>query len=126
MKKSCNPGKRGQVSIFIILGIVILLVAIIGSYLRNEAFREKVQITLFKSTVVPEQAQGLVNYVSNCILDITEEGVEKMGWQGGYVELPDEIKLNPENRFGNQKDYKGDKIIGYNVNPSDMLRVNKI
>jgi len=92
--KSFN--KKGQVTIFIILGIIIIMIAFTLSYLNNENFRENFRGIAFKSIVVPEQAQGVTNYVSGCIEDIAREGIELIGMQGGYVELPNYISNNPE------------------------------
>jgi hypothetical protein len=86
---------KGQVTVFIILGVLIVLVATVGTYLRNDSFRDQVQSNLFKTTVVPEQAQGVVNFVSGCIEDIAKDGIEIMGMQGGYIDIPSYIENNP-------------------------------
>lgn len=71
------------------------MIAFTVSYLRSEEFREKIQETLFKTAVVPEQAQGIVNYVSGCIEDLSKDGIRIMGLQGGYITFPDRISTNP-------------------------------
>ena len=94
-KRGTIFGKKGQVTVFIILGLVILILAVSISYLKNESFREKIQGGLFKSSVVPEQAQGITNFVSNCIQDIATDGIEIIGLQGGYIDIPVSIKNDP-------------------------------
>ena len=81
--------KKGQVTVFIILGVIIVIVALGVSFVRNENFSQRVRGEVFESVVVPEQAQGVVSFVSNCVQDLTLEGLERIGNQGGYVDFPD-------------------------------------
>ena len=81
--------KKGQVTVFIILGIIVVILAISISYLQSENFRERVQNIAFRSVVVPEQAQGVVNYVEGCVENIASDGLKLIGEQGGYVVFPD-------------------------------------
>ena len=88
-------GKKGQVTMFIIAGVIILFIAFFIGYVQNQTFRQKVESSLFGGLVVPEQAKGVVNYVDGCIQDIAEEGVNLLGNQAGYIELPEVIETNP-------------------------------
>jgi len=87
--------KRGQMTLFIIAGIVILFVAFYIGYLQNESLRLRVEKELFKTEVVPEQAKSVVSYVNTCIGEILDDGLDLIAYQGGYVEIPEEIKINP-------------------------------
>ncbi len=88
-------GKRGQVTLFIIAGVVILFAAFLVGYLQNESFRQKIESELFGTAVVPEQAKGVVSYVNNCVERIARDGIELLGFQGGYIEIPATISFNP-------------------------------
>ena len=88
-------GKRGQVTMFIIAGVIILFVAFFIGYLQNQDLRERVERGLFKGVVVPEQAKAVVTYMNDCLEEISKEGVDLAGYQGGYVKVPDVIKVNP-------------------------------
>ncbi len=81
-------GKRGQVTLFIIAGVVILFAAFLVGYLQNESFRQRVESQLFGAAVVPEQAKGVVSYTNNCIEKIARDGIDLLGLQGGYIEIP--------------------------------------
>lgn len=87
--------KKGQATIFIIAGLVILFVAFFIGYLQSENFRNKIESGLFKSRTVPEQAQGVISYINSCIDSILNDGVELISYQGGYIYIPDEIRINP-------------------------------
>src|SRR3989344_539281 len=77
--------KRGQISIFILIGVVIVFAAFFFGYLQNQGLRQRVESNLFGTVVVPDQAQAVVNYLDNCIYDIAGDGVNLMGFQGGYI-----------------------------------------
>ncbi len=83
--------KRGQMTLFIIAGVVILFAAFFIGYLQNESFRQRVESQLFGVSVVPEQAKGVVSYINNCVENIAVDGIELLGFQGGYIEIPKNI-----------------------------------
>ncbi len=83
--------KRGQMTLFIIAGVVILFAAFFIGYLQNENFRQRVESQLFGVSVVPEQAKGVVSYINNCVEDIAVDGIKLLGFQGGYIEIPKSI-----------------------------------
>lgn len=86
--------KRGQVTLFIIAGALILFAAFLVGYLQNESFRQKIESQLFGAAVVPEQAKGVVGYVNNCIERIARDGIEILGFQGGYIDISNSIGFN--------------------------------
>ena len=80
--------KRGQVTIFIILGILIVLVLVLVITLRKE-------IAIFKpEEVLPLEKGPVETLVSRCIESIGDEGLIKMGLQGGYITVPNEISAD--------------------------------
>ena len=94
--------KRGQISIFILIGVVIVFAAFFFGYLQNQGLRQRVESNLFGTVVVPDQAQAVVNYLDNCIYDIAGDGVNLMGFQGGYInpaskDIRGILKIDPVN-----------------------------
>jgi hypothetical protein len=76
--------KTGQVTVFIILGILILLAFILVILLQQEV----ITIPNWDSIVLGKQ--GVVeNYITDCITSIGEDALEKAGLQGGYIEVPE-------------------------------------
>lgn len=83
-----SNNKKGQVTIFIILGIVLLLAVVLILTLKRE-------VTVFKPEEVAVTDKGKVeNFVTSCIKDIGEDALLKLGLQGGYIEVPDNIVNN--------------------------------
>lgn len=80
-------GKKAQITVFIIIGIILVFSVGIYSYLRStgtgpvEVFRPK--------------SPPVVAFVEACIEQTAEEAIRAMGDQGGYIVLPPQMRLNP-------------------------------
>ncbi|MFH1850615.1 MAG: hypothetical protein ABH879_10650 [archaeon] len=79
-------GKRGQITVFIIIAIVILFASALFFYLRGEMEAEPLAAT------VPQELMPVKNYVEECLTEITKDAVNLAGQQGGHVYL-DEFDL---------------------------------
>jgi len=70
--------KRGQVTVFIIVGLALLLLVSLVLVFRSSQ----------NPDITPEPIEDpIVGYVEQCLLDVTEEGVRLIGLQGGYIDL---------------------------------------
>ncbi|MBI2151280.1 hypothetical protein HYU21_00975 [Candidatus Woesearchaeota archaeon] len=79
------PQKKGQVTLFIILGIIILLAVILTILLRKEV------ITIKPEELIPTEKGKVERLISACIKDLGEDALFKLGFQGGYVKVPENI-----------------------------------
>lgn len=101
-------GKKGQITIFIIIGIVLLL--IIGVYfLVTSDFAEK---TLRRSSLeeVPLDIQPIKAYIDSCIEQTLIPGVYLLGLQGGYIYLPEKKLKQPDYEIAYSL-YKGNRNL---------------
>ncbi len=80
--------KRGQITVFIIVGILILLSTALIIYLRRPAITPE-------TIVVPEQVVPIKEYVETCLESTAETGISIAASNGGYIYFPDEISRNP-------------------------------
>jgi len=81
--------KRGQVTVFVIVGILVILAFLLFFYLIEKT-------TIFTpDVVIPQEVAPVKRYVESCVQDIGEKTVIKLGMQSGYVEIPEEIAMNP-------------------------------
>lgn len=86
--------KKSQVTVFIILGIILLL--IVGIYLVIESRREIIEEEAAIIEEVPVMFQPINQFVEYCIIREGENGLVKMGNSGGYVDLYEYgINANP-------------------------------
>lgn len=85
-KSSANLGKKGQITIFIIIGIVLLLSLILVLTLRKEI------VTFTTDEIIPPERGKVEQFVTSCIDRVGEEALFRLGLQGGYVYMPDHIE----------------------------------
>jgi hypothetical protein len=87
--------RKGQLTIFIIIGLVIVVavgtVIFLNARLANPAY------TLPQAEKVAEQAQPVQDYINNCIDIVARRGLQEIGDHGGYLSVKDipDAKLNP-------------------------------
>ena len=74
--------KRGQVTIFIILGILFVLVVVLLIALRKELITFKPEEITFTQKGKVEQL------ISSCMEKVGSDALFRMGLQGGYVDVP--------------------------------------
>src|SRR3989338_9856976 len=75
-------GKRGQLTVFMILGLVILFVAIFTFLLYSQL--EKTKVNLGKDAAITKvfKKEGFRIYVEDCLSDELEKGLILIGKQG--------------------------------------------
>ncbi len=77
--------KRGQVTVFIILGIIIVAVIVILLSLKPE---------IISTPATPENLNKVMNdinkHIKQCLAASAEEPLNRIALQGGYLNVPDE------------------------------------
>lgn len=103
--KNCpiSMKKKGQVTIFIVIGVIILI-ASVSYFAVNELFlKDQFQAAIEKTRNVPQQVLPITNYLSSCTKDLAIQGTNLLGIQGGYINLPTSnlptSPFNPLNSF---------------------------
>lgn len=95
--------KRAQVTIFIIIGIILLLSTVLVIYLVS---RQSVK-PLEEAIIVPESAKPVHEFITGCLEQTSKRGVALLGQQGGFIYVPAiikntyeaNIKLDPAGNF---------------------------
>ena len=92
--------KRGQATLFIILGIIIVAGVFVFFAFKGS----------FSSSDVPESLQPVYNSFLSCVEEKTLLGISVLESQGGYINLP-EFEVGSEYApFGSQLDFLGNSI----------------
>lgn len=78
--------KRGQITVFIVIGIVILFA--VGFVLYAATIQEKLRQFTTKETEIEQ-------FIGSCINDVSKEAIQRIGVTGGYLDVPQEIQINP-------------------------------
>lgn len=92
--------RRGQLTIFIIIGIALLFSTALILYIRQNLVQYKppVEVT---TEQVPTELQPLQQYVTDCIRLTALEGLRKAGMQGGYIDTS-KIVVNQQDATSGQ------------------------
>ena len=94
--------KRGQMTLLIILGLVVVA-SVIGVYtFRESIFQTEWDKQRSLSLTVPAEAEELQAEITECIQEVIQDPVEVMGQQGGYIDIPiDPIGEGAHNELSN-------------------------
>jgi len=95
MKRFCRPGnknvsKKAQITLFIIIGLIIIILAGIFLTIRNLSEEKEVEINLVKIDSNKDLKNAINSYVDSCLKPITLHGLEILRLQGGYIDIPEE------------------------------------
>ncbi len=85
------PGAKGQVTIFIIIGILLVLAITLVIFVRKEI------ITFNPEEIIPTEKGKVENFITACIDQVGNDALVRIGLQGGYIELPYDV-LNDNTR----------------------------
>lgn len=110
MSKKRSFGKSGQITIFIILGILLLFGFIFVMYLTGSVKQEqlKTEQTKFTSNLFQKEAMRL--YVEDCLEDELEAGLILLGKQGRiWEDQPGGAKPYEEGKTG--ASYDGERVL---------------
>ncbi len=83
---------KGQVTISIILGLVLLIAVGLVFYIRSTAQKE-IHSDIKRAEDVPDQFQPVSQFVTSCLSRTTTEALTKLGNRGGYIE-PERYNIN--------------------------------
>ena len=108
--------KRGQVAIFVIAAIVII-VLVAGFF-------------IFRSTIsvgnIPKSIEPVYNTFLTCLEEDASIGVDILGIQGGYIELPTYESGSEYMPFGSQLDFMGNPIPYWYYVSGNNIEKNQI
>lgn len=96
---SYRLNKKGQLTLFIILAIVIII-GILIYFLINKPISQE----------VPVQFRPVYNYYLSCLEEITKQGLALLGEQAGYIEKPVFVPGSQYMPFSSQMEFMGQGV----------------
>ena len=119
--------KRGQVTIFIVLGIVILVAFGFLAAVRFNLFKTEFDRELAKSQV-PEQLRPVKIHIDDCLKSISETAVYTLSSRGGYLTIPtDIIPRSINNPFSNSLEiYSGHEVAYWFYESANAIQKQQI
>ena len=88
--------KRGQVTIFLVLGIILLAVFALVAYIVSQTTGEKISLELKETEFSKATKPKIVTFVESCLKEMTLEGINLASKQGGRIFLTEEEILITE------------------------------
>lgn len=79
--------KKGQITIFIAIGLIIVILAGFMFYVQS--------LTFDRDDTIPEFQTPVQRFVSQCLADTARDAIVRLGMQGGYIDLPESTYRNP-------------------------------
>ena len=76
--------KKAQITIFIIIGIILLFSSALVFYIKNKVSGVEPTATIIEKSP-PADLEGMKDYVESCIYLTAKEGIKKLGSSGGYI-----------------------------------------
>jgi hypothetical protein len=80
--------KKGQLTIFIILGLLLLIAVGVVLYMTREKAVAPGEAAVAEAQRVPAEMQQLNEFVKNCLYLTAKQGLEMLGQHGGYIDSP--------------------------------------
>ena len=96
--------KKAQTTIFIILGIVILIIFVAILYLASSQREDTLQEQIKSTQEIPADVEPIFNYAHECFEAVVKEGLFLLGSQGGYIY---------RSQGGRSQDYREDRLGEY-------------
>lgn len=79
--------RKAQVSIFLIIAVLLMLAG--GTwFVYNNVVSEQ-------APDVPEDIRPVHTFTANCLEQVTEDGLRRIGATGGYIDVPEQLRNNP-------------------------------
>ncbi len=77
--------KRGQITIFIIVGLLLILALLLVVAVKQEI------VTFKPEEIIPTEKGKVKQFISQCIDDLGSEALTRIGTNGGYIIVPSQI-----------------------------------
>ena len=85
--------KKSQITMFIILGIVILAVIGLVIFLKGNVIKSYFEQQLSKTSSVPPQLQVVKEHIDDCLETTGKESIYYITQHGGYYKVPKETSI---------------------------------
>lgn len=105
--------KRGQVTLFVIVGIVLLIVVLLLLYLNTKKTDNQPNLVDKYSETISNDMVPLKNNVEFCLAKTAKEGFKELGLHGGFINPPPFIQYDVVPGYKNTglEEFKGSGII---------------
>lgn len=90
--------KRGQITTFIIIGIVLLTLFGLVYYARNQIIKKEMEAGIKETAQHPVYVIPIKRYAESCLKQAGDQGVWIIGTHGGYIDVDNTGFYGPEDQ----------------------------
>lgn len=106
--------KSGQISLYVVIGIVVLTTIVTAFYARNYISNALFNKNLESSIIIPEKIKPINTFVLSCLKETADNALKIAGQQGGYTRIPkDPLGLEELNLVSNALTTYGNNKVAY-------------
>src|SRR3989338_7650771 len=84
-KKRGMPDKKGQLTVFIIVGILLLIALLIFIYIRSIERQTTIAPELPPREVVPKAVEPVTSFTESCLSSLAADALKIAEEHGGYI-----------------------------------------
>lgn len=92
--KTISGSKRGQVTLFIVLGIVLVIAVAVGIFLRKEISQSIQDVKISSNAALQQKVEEVKPFVQDCLESVTEDAVLRIIAKGGYSKPKKSVEYN--------------------------------
>jgi len=107
---SKRMSRRGQITIFIILGIIILFLVALAIYLQSSSSKVRPPV---QQLVVDAEVEPIQSYVTDCLSAVSKDALIRLGQNGGYINIPTGMRVNPARPYDSDVLYFAPQVMPY-------------
>jgi len=96
---------KGQITLFVILGLVLIIIIGLAIYFFSLSNSKQFKPSDIN---VPEQFEPVQSYVTQCVSQIATDGIIKIGLHGGYIDPTDPILSGKSFEANTMQQYNSD------------------
>lgn len=91
-KKQSLHQKKAQITQFMIIGIILLILTSLFLYLRPKVIQEELATEEERLERIPLEARPVYLFIDKCVKDVSIPGIYLLGLRGGYLQTVRETK----------------------------------
>lgn len=82
--------KRGQITVYVIIGVIVLTSVVIAFYAKDYVANNIFRRDLEKTIIIPDKVKPINTFIQSCLKETSERAINILGQQGGYTDIPND------------------------------------
>lgn len=105
-----KSSSKGQITVFIIVGVIILFAVALTIYIKDSTNKVRPPV---QNLVVSDEIKPIQVFVTDCLSAVSKDGLIRLGQNGGYINLPSGLKINPSKPYDSEALFFPPQVMPY-------------